>query len=199
VLPAITTTIGLRDLPPPITVFIRGTPAYVPPGTSFGEMLRRFHLTPRDGNLVAVDGHVLQPSRYPGALLLNDSPVANGNPTLSAGDRITVMNGRDHREAVFRTRIGVPQGTPANPQRTLTTTPGTITMTKGSMSGIVVSWTFAATGASITPRAVALTFDDGPWPGSTERILAILKKYKATATFFAVGYLVQRYPAVVQA
>ncbi|MCH5251346.1 MAG: polysaccharide deacetylase family protein [Lachnospiraceae bacterium] len=36
-------------------------------------------------------------------------------------------------------------------------------------------------------RAVALTFDDGPDTENTPKILAILKKYNAHATFFVVG------------
>lgn len=44
---------------------------------------------------------------------------------------------------------------------------------------------------------VALTFDDGPLPGYTERILEILNEYDAPATFFLVGQLVKRYPELV--
>lgn len=36
-------------------------------------------------------------------------------------------------------------------------------------------------------RAVALTFDDGPAPGVTDRILDVLGKFGARATFFCVG------------
>lgn len=34
---------------------------------------------------------------------------------------------------------------------------------------------------------VALTFDDGPYTPVTSRILKVLKKYDARATFFIVG------------
>jgi peptidoglycan-N-acetylglucosamine deacetylase len=40
-----------------------------------------------------------------------------------------------------------------------------------------------------------LTFDDGPNPGVTERILEILQRDGAPATFFMVGRHVERYPA----
>lgn len=36
-------------------------------------------------------------------------------------------------------------------------------------------------------KLVALTFDDGPNVGTTDRILDVLKKYNAKATFFCVG------------
>lgn len=43
-------------------------------------------------------------------------------------------------------------------------------------------------------KAIALTFDDGPWPGSTNDILYILKKNQIKATFFLLGRNVQNYP-----
>jgi peptidoglycan/xylan/chitin deacetylase (PgdA/CDA1 family) len=48
------------------------------------------------------------------------------------------------------------------------------------------------------PLAVALTFDDGPWPQSTEQILTILVQRRAPATFFVVGRQVERYPELVR-
>lgn len=36
-------------------------------------------------------------------------------------------------------------------------------------------------------KKIALTFDDGPLPGYTDRVLDILKKYDAKATFYIVG------------
>ncbi len=43
---------------------------------------------------------------------------------------------------------------------------------------------------------VALTFDDGPHPSQTDRILAILDKYGVKATFFEIGRNVRLYPDV---
>ena len=45
---------------------------------------------------------------------------------------------------------------------------------------------------------VALTFDDGPNPSSSGRILDTLEKYHAVATFFDLGKLVLAYPDVVK-
>lgn len=44
---------------------------------------------------------------------------------------------------------------------------------------------------------VALTYDDGPRPKSTNRILDCLEKYNCVATFFELGSLVENYPACV--
>ena len=43
------------------------------------------------------------------------------------------------------------------------------------------------------PR-VALTFDDGPHPGRTKRILELLDKYSVKATFFILGCNAEYYP-----
>ena len=41
---------------------------------------------------------------------------------------------------------------------------------------------------------IAITFDDGPHPKETAKILDVLKKYDAKATFFVVGKHVKWYP-----
>jgi peptidoglycan/xylan/chitin deacetylase (PgdA/CDA1 family) len=46
-------------------------------------------------------------------------------------------------------------------------------------------------------RMVALTFDDGPHPVHTERILRILSRYEAPAAFFPLGRHARRHPDLV--
>lgn len=50
----------------------------------------------------------------------------------------------------------------------------------------------------IHPPGVALSFDDGPHPEGTPRILDILAAHGAKATFFVVGEQVQRRPELVR-
>lgn len=47
-------------------------------------------------------------------------------------------------------------------------------------------------------RVVALTYDDGPNPPYTERILDVLEKERVHATFFLVGRAVQAYPSIAR-
>ncbi|HYE64432.1 MAG TPA: polysaccharide deacetylase family protein [Pyrinomonadaceae bacterium] len=47
-------------------------------------------------------------------------------------------------------------------------------------------------------HVVALTFDDGPHPDSAPRLLDILDRHRARATFFMVGRAAQRHPELVQ-
>lgn len=47
-------------------------------------------------------------------------------------------------------------------------------------------------------KRVALTFDDGPAPNVTTRVLEILEKYDAIATFFMLGSRVEYYPEIAK-
>lgn len=47
-------------------------------------------------------------------------------------------------------------------------------------------------------KVLYLTFDDGPDPEHTPAILDLLRQHGATATFFLIGELIDRHPAVVR-
>ena len=47
-------------------------------------------------------------------------------------------------------------------------------------------------------KRIALTFDDGPHPTQTHRILEILDRYGVKGTFFMIGINVDRYPEAAQ-
>lgn len=47
-------------------------------------------------------------------------------------------------------------------------------------------------------NTIYLTFDDGPTPEITERVLEILDKYHIKATFFCIGDNVRKHPEIVQ-
>jgi len=50
----------------------------------------------------------------------------------------------------------------------------------------------------LAPKEVVLTFDDGPWPGTTERILEALAQECVRATFFLIGRNALARPALAQ-
>jgi peptidoglycan/xylan/chitin deacetylase (PgdA/CDA1 family) len=47
-------------------------------------------------------------------------------------------------------------------------------------------------------KLVALTFDDGPDPSSTPRVLDTLAKHGAKATFFVIGRKAQAHPSLIE-
>lgn len=48
-------------------------------------------------------------------------------------------------------------------------------------------------------KQIALTFDDGPHPAFTPKLLALLTKHKVKATFFVVGEMAEKHPELVRA
>lgn len=52
--------------------------------------------------------------------------------------------------------------------------------------------------APVSTSAIALTFDDGPIPGQTEKILDILKSHAVPAAFFCIGHRVQENTMLVR-
>lgn len=53
------------------------------------------------------------------------------------------------------------------------------------------------THVSTQDAVAALTFDDGPYSEFTPRLLNILERHQARATFFVVGEAAQRHPEIV--
>ncbi|CAL9544330.1 Undecaprenyl-phosphate 4-deoxy-4-formamido-L-arabinose transferase [Streptomyces sp. enrichment culture] len=55
-----------------------------------------------------------------------------------------------------------------------------------------------ATTLSVPDRTIVLTFDDGPDPTWTPKVLEILREHDVPGTFFLVGSMVSRYPDIVE-
>ncbi len=51
---------------------------------------------------------------------------------------------------------------------------------------------------ALANKEVVLSFDDGPVPGKTERILATLNDFGVKATFLMVGEMAQAHPAIAR-
>jgi peptidoglycan/xylan/chitin deacetylase (PgdA/CDA1 family) len=146
---------------------------------------------------VDVEGLVLQQNAFRGSVLINGKE-APASRVLSDGDAIEVVDERDHFEPVSHDIIPVPPGSIPNPQTHLGSVPGEQVITTGSISGKLVSSVFRPTGEAEVPLAVALTFDDGPSPRWTPKVLRVLRRLRVGASFFMVGYLAERYPEIVR-
>jgi peptidoglycan/xylan/chitin deacetylase (PgdA/CDA1 family)/sulfur carrier protein ThiS len=181
-----------------ITIVVDGDPVDVTPSTTFQEVVARLGLAPKAGDLLDVEGQVLEDGAYPGRILLNGTRQ-DGDATLYNGWQIKVVNGRNRTEGLTEDIVRIPGGKIGNPQFFLGTQPGEQVITKGEISGKVVSSVFRPTGPVKSPLKVALTFDDGPWPDSTQQILDILKKYDVPATFFVIGRQAEARPELIHA
>ena len=65
-------------------------------------------------------------------------------------------------------------------------------------SGTVASAKEVLRGVSVRERVVALSFDDGPDPRWTPRVLSLLGRFHDTATFFVTGENAAAHPALIR-
>jgi peptidoglycan/xylan/chitin deacetylase (PgdA/CDA1 family) len=179
-----------------ITIRVDGVERDVAAGATLAQAARELGLQPRAGDLLDVQGDVLRPAVYPGHLLLDGRRAAAGT-RLGSGDSLQAIDGKDRHEPSSIFYVRVPSGMPANPQFTLARTPGEQELERGGLSGKIVPLAFHPTGPMRAPKAVALTFDDGPWQ-YTPRILRVLERMHARATFFVVGRLAKAHPELVR-
>jgi peptidoglycan/xylan/chitin deacetylase (PgdA/CDA1 family)/sulfur carrier protein ThiS len=179
-----------------VTVIIEGRSRSLPAGLTVAQALGSLEL-PAAGDLLAVDHSVLRKGAYPPKVLVNGQ-LAPATQRLHRGDRVTIARGHTRIESVTRVTQLFAASRPGNPMRSLPSSPAEAVLERGQLSGRVVPVAFHPAAGAGGSLAVALTFDDGPWPHTTAQILAILAQRQAPATFFVVGRQVQRYPDLVR-
>jgi peptidoglycan-N-acetylglucosamine deacetylase len=170
----------------------------LPRGADLASAAKKLGLHPRPGDLLDVDGRVLRAGVVPGSLLLNGR-TARVDTRLVSGDRIAIRNGRDRREPLRRQRVPVLEGLPPEPEFVVSRVPSVAVAVRGAISHKVVATRVHPAGSAVTSPGVALTFDDGPSPLYTPRVLSVLRRLDAPASFFVVGYLADARPDLVRA
>jgi len=193
-------------------VTVGGASHPVPMGATVADLVDEGVLQPVPGDLLDVTGEILEAgSGGPPVYFVNGKAVL---PTerLRDGDRVSVRRGGDYVEATVTTETPIPielQKVGQGPLLSLES-PGAVGIRQhviGEISGKTVSTQVLEPAQPMvvrrwvpdpTTKVVALTFDDGPWPAQTEQVLDILAEYDVKASFFMVGYLVERYPAIAR-
>jgi peptidoglycan/xylan/chitin deacetylase (PgdA/CDA1 family) len=193
-----TTTVHAAPTPPPpVRLRVDRETVAVPQGTTYATFADSVGLHARDGRLLSVTGEILERHIAEGSIELNGLAPAPLH-LLAPGDRIVVLDGADRTEGTRRVTTRLPGRANAFVQRTLATFTVREIATVGRRSGEVVDVRVQTKGRPRVPDAVALTFDDGPWPGDTEALLRVLRRERAHATFFMVGSLIADHPDVVR-
>lgn len=166
------------------------------------------------GNYVAVDQSVMREGEGTRATVtINGEKTDDLSTHLEEGDEIKLENGTDVMESFTE------GGTEVLPYETKITGTGAVhqyinegkngekVTRTGDESGIqtetvtqepvnrTVQCYNVDTGGD---KVIALTFDDGPWDSSTEKILDILDENDAKATFFTVGYKIPGHEDLVK-
>ena len=88
------------------------------------------------------------------------------------------------------------EATPGNGSRAITLDNSTGLITEETMDSLPEPYRIGRYGAS--SNQVAITFDDGPDPQWTPRILDVLKREHATATFFLIGNQADKFASVTK-
>lgn len=194
--------------PAQFEVTINGMTKTVERGTTIDDMINTGVVSPVAGDLVAVDGSIITQGggdRF--NAILNEEETIDGTKKLRKDDVIQVSDGKDIMEEYSVEEVTVDPGQAVDGigsiHHYVDGVVGKTEVRTGATSGLTVETVItpvsdamfksynADTGAD---KAIALTFDDGPWPTTTDQVLDILKQYGVKATFFTIGEQIDDYP-----
>lgn len=200
ILAAIGVGVYLYLNPLQFNVTVNGMTRTVDKGTTLNDMIAEGVVSPQPGNLLAVDGEVLEEgggAAFAGTV--NGNEVTDGATELHKGDVVQLDDGADATEDYDVT--------------TEETTPGQVELGEGAIhvyvpgeAAQVETRTGKVSGKTVQEtvkegsdnvylkynantngeKVIALTFDDGPWD-TTGELLDVLKENDAVATFFTIG------------
>lgn len=197
----------------PMTISVDGVQRRVPPGTSARDLVRRGLIAAHAGDVLGVGGGVVTAGKGGAPAVEFDGKSVGPDARVHSGVIVTSTRGSDVRERIVDVLVAIVpprEETGSGPEGVLRQlgAAGLMRARIGEVSHAIV--------ASSTPvrqavpmivehrpfpggtKLVALTFDDGPWPGQTQRVLEILASENVRATFFMMGLRVQRAPSLAK-
>lgn len=188
---------GVVEDPPPARPTVAVTAAEWLP---VGEVAWRTGLSVHDGRLLSArTRRVLDPHAFPAQLRVAGRLVEPSD-LVPADARVVVLPGRDRVEPLAHRRLpGRPLLSVVHGKRVAR--PRVVELTVGAVSGEEVRRRVVLVRPAWgQPRrgAVLLTFDDGPDPVWTPRVLALLKQRRVHAVFCVVGREVRKHPELVR-
>ena len=200
ILAAIGVGVYLYLNPLQFNVTVNGMTRTVDKGTTLNDMIAEGVVSPKPGNLLAVDGEVLQEgggAAFAGTV--NGNEVTDGATELHKGDVVQLDDGADATEDYdVTTEETTPGQVELGEGAIHVYVPGEASQVEtrtGKVSGKTVSETVKEGSDNVYlkynantngEKVIALTFDDGPWP-TTSELLDVLKENDAVATFFTIG------------
>lgn len=194
-----------------VPVVVDGSRVTVPRGTEVRDLVREYSAA-RPGDLLSAgDRRVLARGGGRPIQALVNGGAARTSAIVRSGDVVRTRSGADIVERVVvetRTIDAAPRVIGEGPLTSIVKAgdPGLELRTRGEISGdVITSETVREAQPCVvrrTPlpgaRVVALTFDDGPWPGQTARVLEILGERGVPATFFMLGHRVKLTPGLAR-
>lgn len=195
-----------------VPVQIDGREQLVGVGDSVAEIIAEQPIAARPGDLLsATDRRVIVAGGGEQVAVRVNGAEVRPDERVRPGDALELIPGADKVEPTAEETRAIPVPTTIVGKGAVLTmaAPGSAGIERvvvGSVSGDVVA---SETVLPATPmvlrrvngggkKVVALTFDDGPWPTQTAKILDILKTERVPATFFTVGLRVKREPKLAK-
>lgn len=186
----------------PVSITLNGNEFEVGGDKTIADVLRESGIKPQPGDLVAVDGSVLEAGQgEPFHATVNGEATTDTAVKLAAGDVVELGNGNPIEEPSDSVEAAIPyevveEGTGAIHLVEGEGTDGVKATKTGKISGLVAEQVTKEPSNIVcrkvepevgNDKVIALTFDDGPWQESTNAVLDVLKENGAKATFFTVG------------
>lgn len=196
----------------PLTVTVDGETVRIPAGTTVGMLEEGGFFEAGDGDLIAIDGNVATPGAGGSVRIFRNGSLVGPNQRVYRDDDLVSQVGLSRHEATETVTLAVDydsevKGIGPIVEVSRSGKPGARRVVRGVASHIEITSTVLALpvtevlvrrGAHPGSKLVALTFDDGPWPKQTDRILKILAEEEVRATFFLLGLQVKRQPAIAR-
>ena len=176
-------------------------------GKTLADALSASGIKPQPGDLLAVDGSVLEAGKgKPFCATVNGAVVEELDKKLASGDVVEIGNGGPIEEPFDGVEETIPwtavkEGTGAIHVMEGEGKDGIKATKTGKTSGITAEQVTQEPSdmvcRNVTPnvgddKVIALTFDDGPWGKQTGEVLDVLAANDAKATFFTVGNRIER-------
>lgn len=196
----------------PVPVVIDGQQVTIAQGTTVEQLERSEAFGAHPGRLLSVSGSVIETAGGKPARILRNGRDAEAEQTVFRRDVLASENGADITEATETIREPIPVTTRVRGRGPVMrlANPGSVGVRVrviGALSKETVTETVLVPAQEMVvvrtqPRPkeklIALTFDDGPWPGQTDKILKVLEKEGVHATFFMLGVRVKRAPGLAK-
>ena len=180
--------------------------------TSVNSLIKDGKATPQAGDYIAVDGSILEAGAGEQFhATVNGEDVRFAFWPLDEGATVTIADGEDKMEEYTAEQVAIPNGGSETGWGAIHAyvygKEGVGEERTGAESGITHTVELEAPEDSVfvkynsnvgDAKVVALTFDDGPWPETTDEILDVLDQYGVKATFFTIGNQIANHPDTVK-
>ena len=199
-------------VPKPFDVTVNGKEVTMNPGATVADLVDEGFARPVPGNLIAVDGSLITTGEGERFTATIDGKPASADAKLSRDMTVEIANGGDITEEFTSEETVIPFDTVNDDMSFSAYWDASIHLLSDGEDGLAITKTGKISGKTVqevtkpavaggyhiytaqpTDKVIALTFDDGPWPETTDEILDILEANGAKATFFTIGNQISSY------